>query len=625
MLILRLLSLPLRLLYWFYARLRNWRRRQAVLVHTIPERFTQTPSAGWLARLGRNAPAFSDYLSLLDLMARSPDLKRVAITIPALECSWAEVQSIARRLAALQAAGKELLAFAEGGNLKSLVLLACAPRRFAAPFADFLALAPNVDGLFLKAGLTRLGVAVELYSSGKYKDQGYQMFTRTGFSPEARRNLLELVGDLREQIDAHLAAAPGATPQSLAALARLLRNNAQFDGAQLFETGFLEGVLPGALWEDLVLIGTSAPDRSLEHDFAGPGDLASGRARPANADADPAAERATARAALRKLKAELKLRQRRIDERALVRRERRRRFQPLRLASAPAIAIVSLEGPIINGKSDEPPRPGAIAALALRETFRQLETSAEEAAFLWINSPGGSAEASEILYQSIHELSRRKPVIAVISGVGASGGYYIACAANRIYCSDMSLVGSIGVIRLRPNLSGLYKKLGVRREPLLRDPTRDLFSEAGALSPAAKRLAHESSERIYHLFLDRVSRGRGLEPERLAAAAEGRVFSGRRFRSLAMVDGAADLLEAVRAYAAERGYQADQEFRAVFYPEFKPSLRSLINLSLPGAAAARLRNFLEDMVALAARESGTLAYSPLAAALANPVRTLEEL
>lgn len=625
MFVLRLLLLPLRILYWIYARLRNRRGRNATLLHVVPERFAQTPPAGWLARFGRNDPPFADYLSLLDLMAESPDLKRIALSIPALECSWPEVESLARRVRALHAAGKEVLAFAEGGNLKTLVLLACAPRRYAAPFADFLALAPNVDGIFLRDGLARLGVAIELYSSGKYKDQGYQMFTRTGFSPEARRNLLQLVGDLRDQIDAELAAAPGLNSQTHKTLAKLLRDAAQFDGAQLFETGFLEGVLPGALWEDFVLIGPPAADRPLEHDFAGPGDQASGRARPARETSDPTAERAAARAALRTLKAELRLRRKRIDELALVRRERRRRFHPLRLASPPALAIVSLEGPIVSGKRDEPPRPGAIAALPLRDTLRQLETSAEEAVLLWINSPGGSAEASEMLYQSIHELSRRKPVFAVISGVGASGGYYIACAANRIYCSDMSLVGSIGVIRLRPNLGGLYKKIGVRREALLRDPTRDLFSEAGALSPAAKRLAHESSDRIYRLFLERAGRGRGLAPTELARAAEGRVFSGQRFRNLGMVDGAADLLEVVRAYAVERGYPADQQFRANFYPEFKPSLRSLLDLRLRGTAAGRLQTIFEDIVALCSQDQGALAYSPLAAALVRPPARREEL
>ena len=244
--------------------------------------------------------------------------------------------------------------------------------------------------------------------------------------------------------------------------------------------------------------------------------------------------------------------------------------------------------------------------------------SREEAVFLHINSPGGGADASELLFDSIYRLSRVKPVFAVVGSVAASGGYYLACAANRIYASPLSLLGSIGVIRIRPNLTGLYKKLGVKRESLFRDPTRDLFSEAGRLSPASLRLMKATMQSTYDLFLKRVAQGRGQSLKAVGRQAEGRVFSGERFQSADMIDDSMSLLEAIDAYRQAAGYPAERAFRLNYYPEVRADLRSLAGmrggLSAAGLAADFVpgaRSLLTDLEELRLSDTHPiLTYAP---------------
>ena len=191
-------------------------------------------------------------------------------------------------------------------------------------------------------------------------------------------------------------------------------------------------------------------------------------------------------------------------------------------------------------------------------------------------------------------------MIALVGSVAASGGYYLACAANRIHASPLALVGSIGVIRIRPNLAGLYRKLKIKRETVVREKTRDLFSEAGPLSPASVKLMRDTMQSTYDLFLKRVSQGRGLSTKAVSRQAEGRVFGGRRFAAADMLDGELSFFEALDEYRRLAGYPEHQQFRMNFYPEVRADLRSLMTApSLMGGSSSQFAGF-EQLLADAA-------------------------
>ena len=254
-------------------------------------------------------------------------------------------------------------------------------------------------------------------------------------------------------------------------------------------------------------------------------------------------------------------------------RFQRSRFNPLRIKPFPSVALVSCEGMIVWG--DEDPDSGRIGALSMRRIFRDLEDSKNEAVFLYINSPGGLSDACEALYQDIYRLSRAKPVFAVIGPVAASGGYYMACAANRIYSPDLSLTGSVGVLRMRPELSGLYSKLGIKKQRVRFGPTTDILSESGNLGKKSQALLDESMDRSYNLFLDRVGRNRGLNRQEADLRGRGKVYTGAQFREEGMVDRKGGFIEAFRDFRKEAGF-GEQMFDIQIYPVLRPGPADLL-------------------------------------------------
>ena len=252
----------------------------------------------------------------------------------------------------------------------------------------------------------------------------------------------------------------------------------------------------------------------------------------------------------------------------------------------------------------------------------------DEAVFLYINSPGGSADASEILFESIYSLSRIKPVFALLGSVAASGGYYIACAANRIYASPLSITGSIGVIRIRPDLQGLYQKIGVRKENLFKDPTRDIYSETGKLSAPAKQLVQRTLMNNYRLFLHRVALGRKQKEKDLEKMAEGRVFTAKQFQEVKMIDGHWNVLEVLDDYKKSCGVPVEREYHLHCYPQLKMDLHSLasaygrhsrmeFNHLLPGGLLPKRLLDLFTQQALLHTKGEPLFYLPWVTALHN--------
>lgn len=258
----------------------------------------------------------------------------------------------------------------------------------------------------------------------------------------------------------------------------------------------------------------------------------------------------------------------------LEKRLRRKQFQPFRIRRYPSIALVSCEGMIVWGQ--EQPDSGRIGARSMRKIFEELEESKNEAIFLYINSPGGLSDASEALYQDIYRLSRSKPVFAVLGPVAASGGYYMACAANRIYSPDLSLTGSVGVLRMRPEISGLYKKLGIKKQRVRFGPTTDILSESGTLGQKSKALLDESMDRAYTLFLDRVGRSRGMDRQATDSRGKGKVYTGAMFRKEGMVDRKGGFMEALKDFRKEAGYAQDQPFDIQIYPVLRPGPADLL-------------------------------------------------
>jgi signal peptide peptidase SppA len=515
--------------------------------------------------------------------------------------------------------------------LKNLVLMSACQRRYLAPSHSFVTALPHAEPFFFASALKKWGIRVEVHTAGEFKSAG-EAFSRDSMSPAAKANLEELLDARREGILSGIRTCDGSTESEANKLHKAISERAFLESEELFKLKFCHGLLAASsfrdLCEDLIpywesglplpiesdqkasnstrgllalmqLEGFSVKDAPVTHSFPGiaetsvegllaqqsaeakdnhtnseNGTVSKESEAPSKGDKDEA-KNSLNKARQAEKEERKKLRRVRILEADQAdRRFRRQKFRPFRIRRYPSVALVSCEGMIMWG--EEQPESGRIGALSMRGVFRELEDSRHRAIFLYINSPGGLSDASEALYQDIYRLSRTKPVFAIIGPVAASGGYYMACAANRIYSPDLSLTGSVGVIRMRPELSGLYRQIGVKKQRIRFGPTTDVLSEVGKLSAKSQALLDESMDRAYSLFLDRVGRNRGLNRRQTDERGRGKVYTGARFRARGMIDGSGGFIEAFRDFRKEAGFNEDQSFDIQIYPVLKPSASDLL-------------------------------------------------
>ncbi len=599
----RLLFLPLRFLFFLYHRARKiLTGRGNTLFHRIPDRFTMMRRTGLLAGfIGKQPANYIDYLSLLRILKDSIYLKYFIYFVPDIHFSWAQTEEIGRCLKGIAAAGKQLVAYAEGGGIKTIYLMSLAQKRYTAPNANFMVAFPSAEPFFFKRILSTLGVSAEVHTAGKFKSAG-EIFERTSFSKPARENLEQLLGGIRGEITEGLRNSAGMNSEKADLLTRFLTDNTLCRSDDLIRLGFInEECLESEL---LNRLSGNAEEVPPPHIYSRNYQQES-----------PVRALARFRRHLKKIKKEKKAGIFKItDERRIYRHQRSSRYRLFRFRRIPSAAFVTMEGAIRMGSVEDEAAGIGISAFPMRDLFAQLEESTEEVVVLCINSPGGGSDASEMIYQSIEKLARIKPVIAVMGATAASGGYYIACAAHRIYGANTTITGSIGVVTIRPNLKNFYRKYGIDKERIAFDRTRDLLSESSSLSPHSLKLLKKSIDQSYRLFLDRVSRGRGKKHSDIIQAAEGRVWTGRDFAELGYTDGCFNPLEALVEYRKTAGYPDDQEFRLNFYPEIKTDIRALLGDRLPSLPGLSEKlSFLEEPLQtldLALSRTGSLYYFP---------------
>lgn len=222
---------------------------------------------------------------------------------------------------------------------------------------------------------------------------------------------------------------------------------------------------------------------------------------------------------------------------------------------ANAIAVVEVKGEISGGQSG-----GSVfgSAYAGSETMMQkIRMAARDenirALILHINSPGGSAPASEEVYMEVLRFKREtgKPVLAVMADVAASGGYFIAMGADEIFANPATMTGSIGVIMQFKNYAGLYEKYGVKMETIRSGKYKDIGNPGRPMRADERELLQTMVDQIYDRFVDAVVKGRNMPRERVLELAQGQIYTGMQAKELNLVDHLGNFYDAVD-YLSER-------------------------------------------------------------------------
>ena len=222
------------------------------------------------------------------------------------------------------------------------------------------------------------------------------------------------------------------------------------------------------------------------------------------------------------------------------------------------IALVDVSGLIVNervgwlSKGDNP-----VSLLAEKLDAAERD-KAVKAVVLRINSPGGTVQASEAMYKCLERFRQRsgKPVVACITDMGASGGYYLACGAGKIICQPSSITGSVGVLIQTVSFAGTMELLGIKAEAISSGPLKTMGSPLRDVTDRERRLFQEIVTEFFDRFVAVVAAGRpGLSPAKVRALADGRVYTGRQALAAGLVDQLGDVQDAIDAAKQAAGIE----------------------------------------------------------------------
>jgi protease-4 len=512
----------------------RWRRPYNVLRLEIGGDLPDVESE--LSRLGfggrRRPEDLVTLLAVLRTAREDPDLGLVLLDVHDLGAGWSRIQSCRRAMLALRAAGKRVWAYLARPGMHEYYLASAADRVLVAPAARFDVTGLASEVIFLKGALDRLGIEAQLARAGRFKSAA-EPLTRADMSAEHRTMLNDLLDDLYGQVVADIAATRRLSADAVrAALAE----------GPLAATDALErGLVDAVAYPDEVV-------EQLEERFG-----------------DPAP----------------------ID---LARYQRRRRLAMRREAlRATPVGLLAVSGPIALGDGLAGAAGGRSSAW--RTFRRELDALARDPRIkgivLRIDSPGGSGLASDLMWREIVQARAWKPVVVSMGDVAASGGYYLAAAADHVTAEPGTLTGSIGVLAGKPVLRGLYDRLGITKELVVRGNAGRASDYIRLDETELARLRAEA-DAFYGDFVAKVARGRRLAPEAVEAAAEGRVWTGRQAADRGLVDVLGGLEQSLEEVGRRLGLPPGARFALDRRPRRRAFWRSAPAWPLPAALAAPL-------------------------------------
>ncbi|MBW2404940.1 MAG: signal peptide peptidase SppA [Deltaproteobacteria bacterium] len=420
----------------------------------------------WLRRLLdagslRRTSSLAAVRRLADYAISDSRIDGVAFVLPPLQAGWSVCVGLREQILRLRDEGKSTAVhLPRGGGHRELYVASAAERIYVAPQATVTLLGLSAESHYIKPLLDRIGVEVEPFARKEYKTAAERL-SRDSMSEQQREQIQALIdGHTAALLDA-LSQRIGTTPEQTRALFEVgVFRGQQAIDARLADALAYEDELPDKLGVDQKKIIEA--DRYL--DFK-----------------------------------EAKL------------------FRPLR--RRPYIAVVAIKGAISESGAPSGRRASIVAALRhARRDRRALGV------LLWVDSPGGSAEASDLIHREVVRVKEKKPVVAYFGEVAASGGYYVAAHANAIVAQPLGITGSIGVVSARLMASQLLDRVGIRTEVLRTGPHADLFSPHRPLTDAERALMNRELDAFYDSFVALVADGRGRPVEDIEPLARGRVW-----------------------------------------------------------------------------------------------------
>ncbi len=480
-----------------------------VLVFDVPYMVDEgpPPPGSTFDFLRRERPTFHELLFTVRNAAEDHDVSALVLHVDGLGWGWARVYEMCDAVRAFRATGKPVYACLSGGGEKEYLLAASAGFVAMPPVSTLQLDGLSASALFLRGTYEKLGVRPNFQHVGRFKS-AVETFTRDTLSPEAREALEALLDDQYATLIRSLAESRDVSADSM----RVLIDGGPYAASTAHELGIIDTLLTLG---DVDSLATHADGEkfatvSLLH-YLGEGGLATGE----------------------------------------------------------HIALVVAEGDIVDGKSREGPFGGgrSVGDRTLVEALQEIRGQRSiRAVVLRIDSPGGSADASDAVWQELRRLRRVKPVIVSMGDLAASGGYYLACAGDAVVASPATITGSIGVFGGKLNVLGLYRKLGLNVETVKRGKHADMWSPYRDFDDDERALYQRNLEAFYRVFVARVSEGRAMSAGAVDSVGQGRVWSGLRAHQFGLVDSLGGLHEAFALAKQKVGIGPNDDVVIDLYP-----------------------------------------------------------
>ena len=427
---------------------------------------------------------------------------------------YAHTIDLMTELRALKTAGKKIVCYAESLDQRSLMFSSLADCLVMPPSGIMSLDGLTVEAMYLKDLLAKIDAKVEIVHIGEFKT-AYEDLARDSMSAPQRKVLGLLLEEFYNQICDTIATNRGLSKETLAGLYEQML----LSPAQALQAGVIDMVA----YEDEF-------DAKVEEIFGGEIDLDKDYGDTGKADLEKMLESPFAIfSLLPKL------------------------LNPPKqtLPKEPRIAIVYATGPIMSGKS-KAGFDGTVSQMGSETIVKALEEALEDdwvkAVILRVNSPGGSALASDMIWRATQRVKAKKPIIASMGYVAGSGGYWISMGCDRIIAQPCTITGSIGVVSMLPNLSQTLKRFGVNIQVVSKGPHgAENAILANGPTPALKTMIREYMLDVYGEFIRKVSEGRRMNPQVLETLARGRVWTGRQALDLNLIDELGGLEESIAA------------------------------------------------------------------------------
>ena len=477
-------------------------------------------------------PLFPQEVSLEDVRATVETIgadrrvQSVVLRFDTLQAGPSTLYSLRHHLRDLRAQGKRVVAYLPSASTWDYYLASACDEIVLPQSGRLSALGLRAEAVFLKDTLSLLGLEPDLEAIAEYK-VAPDAFRRSAMSEPHREMLDAILDSYFGEIVTAIAEGRGLTP----ARVRELIDAMPITAAEAVEAGLADAVL----YEDEL-----AAHLSVEQPFQAAGRLES-------LPHEDTATLLTWREAARWLR------------------------KPVKWPARQTIGVVSLEGLIVPGRSRHVPLPVPfpfIEAQAGAETVVQALRQAEAdkciaAVILHVETPGGSALASDLICREVRRLRERKPVVVLMGGQAASGGYYVSALANRIVARPTTLTGSIGIWGGKFVAVDFYGKLGVGREAVQRGAMAGLYSEMTPFSQEERVRVRRDMGETYARFKALVAEGRGMTEKQVEEIARGRVWTGAQAREIGLVDELGGFETALALAKELAGLEPEREYAVV--------------------------------------------------------------